>query len=127
MTDFQLVLNKLLKPQHTEMWGETYDFTPALLSKSYGDGKQLLMLFPIMERPRYWVVRVDSKCLDDDLREILDDVYEQIDDQFGRPNEEDLGVGDERPYFPMCDGDGCVWHFVPINARRSTAAEVVPT
>ena len=64
-------------------------------------------------QPRYWVVRVDSKCVrDDDLYEILDDIYDEIDSQFGSPDESDLGVGDERPYFPMHDGEGCSWHFV---------------
>jgi hypothetical protein len=104
---------KLLKPQCTEHWGGTYEFTPALLDKVYGNGKQLVQLFPINERPRYWIVRVDSKCKsDDELHEILDDIYDAIDEQFGCPSEEDLGVGDERPYFPMYDGQGTSWHFV---------------
>lgn len=106
-------LSKLLKPQTTEHWGEVCKFKPELLDKVYGDGKRLLQLFPINERPRYWVVRVDSACgRDDELYEILDDIYEQIDEQFGTPSEEDLGVGDERPYFPMYDGMGTSWHFV---------------
>lgn len=105
-------LKALLAPQHTEMWGSTYDFTPSLLDKKYGDGKQLLQLFPINERPRYWVVRIDSKCDGDELFEILDDIYDAIDEQFGTPPEDDLGIGDERPYFPAYDGDGTSWHFV---------------
>lgn len=117
-------LRELLKPQHTEWWGSTYDFTPALLDKVYGDGKRLLMLFPIMERPRYWVVRIDSKWhTDGDLHEeVLDDIYDQIDDQFGCPNEDDLGVGDERPYFPMYDGQGVSWHFVYMPQRKRKVA-----
>jgi hypothetical protein len=106
-------LAELLKPFRTEHWGTMHDIEPALLDKVYGDGKRLLQLFPINERPSYWVVRVDSKChRDDALYDILDDIYEQIDEQFGSPSEDDLGVGDERPYFPMYDGMGTSWHFV---------------
>jgi hypothetical protein len=108
-------LDDLLRPQKRHWWGCDYEFTPALLDKTYGDGKQLLQLFPIMERPRYWVVRIDSTCDGSDsdaLFEILDDIYDAIDEQFGCPPEEDMGVGDERPYFPMYDSQGTSWHFV---------------
>ncbi len=119
-------LRELLKPQHTEHWGSVYDFKPELLNKVYGDGKQLLMLFPIMERPRYWVVRVDSNCSDragdDSFFDMLDDIYDQIDEQFGRPNEEDLGEGNERPYFPMYDGQGTSWHFVYDSTLHQAAS-----
>lgn len=118
-------LKQLLKRQRTEHWGSVSRFKPELLDKVYGDGKQLLMLFPINERPRYWVVRVDSKCSgwsdDDSFFDMLDDIYEQIDEQFGCPPEEDLGVGDERPYFPMYDGEGTSWHFVPMPTRTAAA------
>lgn len=104
-------LAELLQPQSTQHWGVDYEFTPALLGKVYGDGKGILQLFPINERPRYWLVRVDSQCASDDaLCEILDDIYDQIDEQFGTPSEED-GVGDERPYFPKYDGQGTSWRF----------------
>jgi hypothetical protein len=109
-------LDKLLKRQRTEHWGSSYRFKPALLDKVYGDGKQLLQVFPINERPRYWVVRVDSKCIDriddDSFFDMLDDIYEQIDEQFGPPDEGDLGIGNDRPYFPSYDGQGVSWNFV---------------
>lgn len=106
-------LTELLRPQRTEHWGSVYRFTPALLNKVYGDGKRLVQLFPINERPRYWVIRVDSSCDDRDaFVELLDDIYDEIDEQFGSPDESDLGVGNDRPYFPMHDCQGCSWHFV---------------
>lgn len=106
-------LSELLQDQNPEHWGEKCEFTPFLLNKVHGDGQQLLLLFPINERPRYWVVRVDSSCTrDDEVHEILDDIYDEIDDQFGQPPEGDRGIGDERPYFPSYDGDGTSWHFV---------------
>lgn len=106
-------LANLLKPQTVEHWGKMCSFKPELLKKKFGDGGRLVRLFPINERPRYWVVRVDSKCTDllDDDGDLLDAIYEAIDEQFGTPSEDDLGVGDERPYFPIYDGQGCSWHF----------------
>lgn len=53
---------------------------------------------------------------------MLDDIYEQIDEQLGRPPEEDLGVGDERPYFPMYDGQGTSWHFVTMPTESAARA-----
>ena len=108
------ILNKLLKRQRTEHWGSVCRFKPELLNKVYGDGQLLLQLFPINERPRYWVIRVDSSYWSDRdaFCEILDDIYDQIDEQFGSPDESDLGVGNDRPYFPMHDGEGVSWEFV---------------
>lgn len=107
------MLSQLLKRQRTEFWGNSYDFIPKMLDKVFGDGKQLLLLFPINERPRYWVVRVDSKCTNDDaVYDIIDEIYEAIDEQFGTPDESDIGIGEDRPYFPQFDGQGVSWHFV---------------
>jgi hypothetical protein len=106
-------LAELLKPQSTEFWGSVYDFQPMLVNRVWGDGKQLVQIFPISERPRYWVVRVDSTCIcDDELLEILDEITDAIEEQFGCPDDADIGVGDDQPYFPMFDGDGTAWHFV---------------
>lgn len=106
-------LAEIMRPRRTEFWGITYEVKPALLKKTFGDGGRLVRVFPINERPHYWVVRVDSRCTDllDDDGELMDAIYEAIDEQFGTPSEDDLGVGDERPYFPMYDGQGCSWHF----------------
>lgn len=111
-------LDRLLAPQKTEHWGSTCEFQPVLLDKIYGDGKLLMQLFPISERPRYWVVRVDSIWEHDVPEDDLDDIYEQIDEQFGPPPEDDDGIGDERPYFPSYDGDGTSWHFVREAVKR---------
>lgn len=111
-------LSQLLREQTVEHWGETCTFKPELVKRHWGDGGRLVQVFPINERPRYWVVRVDSKCddlFDDD--DLLDEIYEAIDEQFGAPSEDDLGIGDERPYFPMHDGQGCSWHFPNAKAE----------
>lgn len=103
-------LDQLLAPRTVTFWGEVHHVTPALVNQTWGDGQKLLQLFPINERPNHWVVRVDSSCDNDNLFDILDDIYDAIDDQFGRPPEDDDGIGDERPYFPRYDGQGTSWH-----------------
>ena len=107
-------LASLLAPQRVEHWGEWCEFEPVLLNRVFGDGSRLLQVFPINERPRYWVVRVDASVAGDrDVHEIIDEIAEAISDQFGDPNEDDLGVGDERPYFPSCNSDdGFSWNLV---------------
>ena len=109
-------LTELLAFQSTDHWGCHYDFQPYLLDRIWGDGKQLMQLFPLMERPRYWIVRVGSGTCDcrdeDEFFDMLDEIYDEIDEQFGMPPESDLGVGRERPYFPMFDRQGTSWHFV---------------
>lgn len=121
-------LAELLSPQSTRWWGNDYEFTPALLDKKYGDGKRLLQLFPINERPRYWVVRVDSSFEDrsDEFFDMLGDIYEEIDEQFGCPPDSDLGTGDERPYFPMYDGEGTSWHLVYESEFREAPVASMP-
>lgn len=105
-----MTLAELLKPRTDEHWGNVCSFKPALVTKHFGDGGRFVKLYPINERPHYWVVRVDSHWCD--LHEnTLDAIYEAIDEQFGTPEEDDW-AGDNRPYFPMYDGQGTCWAFV---------------
>lgn len=106
-------IERLTSRQRVEFWGCVYEFDPPLLERVFGDGNQLVLVFPIMERPHYWVVRVDSQCTNDDaLLGILDEIRDAIEYQFGLPDEADLGVGNDRPYFPMLDGEnGFAWDF----------------
>lgn len=111
----RMTLESLLKTRVTEHWGHRTRFTPRLIEKVYGDGKQALILYPMNERPRYWVVRVDSKLHEsrDAIYDILDDIYDQIDEQFGRPTDSDRNR--QRPIFPMFDCEGCCWSFVDLD------------
>lgn len=75
------------------MWGQPHWVKPRLVSAIFGDGKVLLLLTPIMTRPNYFVVRIDSEWhLDKDgggLCEHLPEIQESIEDQFGYYMEED--------------------------------------
>jgi len=53
-------LDQELKPQTVSLWGQPQVFTPVLISDKFGDGKQLVSLHNINQRPRYWLALVSS-------------------------------------------------------------------
>lgn len=124
---------KMLKPHKEWLWGEMVMVTPAPVAAHFGDGKLLLRLCPIAHRPNYYLVRIDSSCVDDDkLRDTLDEIYETIEEEYGCEDqriewaEEDLkeqGIADPTyeqmhdyadkewgMYFPVANFDtGSAW------------------
>jgi len=79
-----------LKQTTAQLWGTKYKFTPYLVERTWGDGKQFIALSPMFIRPYFYVVRIHS-TMDtdsDEWRNILDEVYEAIEDQFGSCCEE---------------------------------------
>ena len=99
------------RPTKAEHWGAEHDITPRVIGKVFGNGQRLINISPMMTRPNYFVVRVDS-AEDWDVRDVLDDIYEAGEEEFGRydaDEEEDPSVEDERE-FPIVDwGAGCCW------------------
>ena len=94
------------------LWGQPHMVRPALVRERFGNGKRLIVLWPIMHRPCYYLVWVDDRwCLDNWgkpplLCDELGEVYSGIEDEFGRRDPEDAG-----PYhWPDADlDDGCAW------------------
>lgn len=90
----QKVRNELRRHK-TYFWGCSYIVTPRLVEWIHGDGLQLIYFMPLNTRPNYYVVRIDSKinlsnygeepCFAD---EVLDELYLQIEEQFGASYEE---------------------------------------
>lgn len=95
-------------------WGSDYTVTPRLVSEVFGDGRQLIWLQPLNTRPNYYVVRIDSAWNrsnlaqeGDVLCDHLDEIYDAIDDEYGRAHKADE---DECRDFPALDLDaGCAW------------------
>lgn len=54
-------------------WGNDYQVTPAVVEQYHGDGKALLIFQPLNTRPDYYLIRVDSACVD---RDVLVDAFE---------------------------------------------------
>lgn len=46
--------------RESSLWGRPHKVTPRLVGKVLGDGKQLIWFAPIMSRPNWYVVRIDS-------------------------------------------------------------------
>ena len=74
-----------LKQIEGSLWGQKYKITPYLVEAKWGDGKQFIRLSPILIRPNFYVVRVDSKqeLEGDKWYDLLEEIYNSIDEEFG--------------------------------------------
>lgn len=74
--------------QRAYLWGEYCVFKPVLLSRIFGDGLQFIYFGSIDQRPKWWLVRVDSKAnLEGDVFD-YEEILSAIEDEFGRVPEE---------------------------------------
>jgi hypothetical protein len=110
-------VRRLSKRRKWRHWARTFFPKPAVLPIALGDGRGLIRLFPIMERPQHYLVFVDSKWVESEylFREHLDEIYEAIEDYFGTPERDEHGeaVKPERDRFPVADFDGgSCWEFL---------------
>lgn len=70
--------------QRAYLWGKYEVFTPVVLSKIFGDGLQIIYFGSIDQRPKFWIVRVDSKTdLDAGVFD-EEEIIEAIEEEFGR-------------------------------------------
>ncbi len=85
-------LRRLIERRTVEyLWGQRRIVIPRLCSKIFGNGRKLLALSPIMYRPNYFVVRIDSNWSTSNWEtdeskmppsEWLDRVYDEIEAEF---------------------------------------------
>lgn len=113
--------------------GDTPPFIPRVLPKVFGDGRALLALSSINQRPAYWVIRVGSTWDDEEIHEHMDDIWEALEDAFGNGRCgysgnslfwlkreriadcqcEECSDGRFRARWPMVDADGgCGWQWI---------------
>lgn len=79
-------INKSTSPREISLWGEVCqrDFSPELCSTIHGDGKQLIYFGTLDQRPRWWLMRIDSKeDIDSDDFDIEGVVIEALEEDFG--------------------------------------------
>lgn len=93
-----------LKRTHERLlWGRPHTVSPRVLDEVFGDGGALVIITPTNQRPRYYVVAVDSAWvadLDGEFREHVDGILTAIEEEFGEVTEcSDLCPDD-------CDGAG---------------------
>lgn len=77
---------KPLPGRKATLWGDEHDVIPYLIDEIHGDGKQWLWFMYMDDRPRYYVVRVDSSVVaenDNDQwsEEIFDWICNQIQEE----------------------------------------------
>jgi hypothetical protein len=100
-------------PHKRRMWGQDVQCEPKLVTEVFGDGKKLICLTPTNTRPNYYVVRVDStwslsNWADGELFiDHLDDIYEAIEDEYGRSYDEE--TEEHRGWPALSDDSGSSW------------------
>lgn len=128
------------RPERRLLWGQPHTVTPRLIAHAFGDGRQFVIVTPIAHRPRYFVARVDSatrSVLDDwppaakHPRQLLDDIIEAAEDEYGFFHPEDEYAPDDArrdgPRFPWAVdwGIGCTWgEPFPVEEWRPTPPSV---
>jgi hypothetical protein len=102
--EYRKVLKEYLNPHEISLWGNVHqkDFVPCILKKKFGDGKQLISIGTIDDRPKYWLARIDSSINCEsrfsDISELSDEILEAIIDEFGEYSyEEEEEHGDQYP------------------------------
>lgn len=95
----------LTRPHERRLWGQPHTVTPVLVSEVLGDGEKLLILSPLMTRPNYYVVQIDSSWDIDgeEFRDHLDEIYDAVEMEFGSDAEDE-----DAPWPALCGG-GSTW------------------
>lgn len=112
-------------PTERYLWtpSDAITFAPALSNTVYGDGRALMHITTINNRPAYYVVRVDSRWTIDMDRDIPDDApafvdfidytCERLEEEFGCArgfDDDDEEIEQEPREWPAFDyGGGCMW------------------
>lgn len=74
------------EPREISLWGTVYqtDFVPEICSMREGDGKQLIYFGTINQRPKWWLMLIDSAHdIESDDFDIEGIVIEALEEEFG--------------------------------------------
>jgi hypothetical protein len=86
METIEAWIKKEQEPQTISLWGTIHqtDFVPELCSTIDGDGQQLIYFGTINQRPKYWLMQIDSKHnIEDNNFDIEKIVIENLINDFG--------------------------------------------
>lgn len=107
-------IKELTKKQTVSLWGDEIEFTPEIASEIIGDGKQILQITTISQRPQFWLIRIDSKidieCDEFDIEQFV----EKLEEEFGRADNEEFENSDKETidFYPSIYWDGGLWESV---------------
>lgn len=81
-------LKHVCRRQRSYLWGSYVVFAPELVEEIFGDGRQIIWFGTIDNRPKFWIVRIDSKT---DIEGDWDwePIYRSIRSQFGEWSDDD--------------------------------------
>lgn len=114
----------------SSLWGQPRRITPRLVEKIIGDGAKLIWFAPMMSRPNYYVVRIDSRdCLDNhhvpeghrEPAEWVEDVIQAIEAEYGNADDPDATDADRE--FPAFHDGGESWGEEDINDYCAAVAQ----
>ena len=82
------------RKRSAQLWGDYTTIKPVISEKIVGDGKQLIYIGTIDQRPNYWLLRIDSKTdLESDDFDI-EEYLQILEDEFGKADESDETIFD---------------------------------
>lgn len=88
-------LKKETKETTASLWGQKLTFRPALLKEKIGDGRQIIYVGTIDQRPAYWLVRIDSKTDINSPEFDFHEILYKLEDEFGRIDDDSFETEDE--------------------------------
>lgn len=130
MTATERLRRRIEVERNIHWWGYDYKVTPRFVLETLGNGRRLLWVQPLNTRPNYYVIRVDSSWVGDEMYEHIEEVYDAIEDQYGEKEQEreflaedlrekgieptgentDLDGNEDRLGWPVLSLDsGCAW------------------
>ncbi len=83
------------RERKAELWGHFTTIKPVVSEKIIGNGKQLIYIGTIDQRPNYWLLKIDSKTdvSSDDFD--IEKYLEVLEDEFGKADEDDETIFDD--------------------------------
>lgn len=115
----RVTIRRLEKPYMTTFWGSRERVEPKFVRRILGNGKKLLAFTPMMTRPQYYYIRVDSHWLDmygeegGEIADHIDEITGAIEEEYGyyfdgHSSEYEHSDG-EYPGWPVLWGEGSSW------------------
>jgi len=107
-------INDLTKTQKVSLWGDEIEFTPVVATEKVGNGKQLLQIWTIDQRPQYWYIRIDSETDVSECDFDIEEYLEILEEEFGKLDDEDIALDkfDMEYYYPQLIWQGGLWETV---------------
>ena len=82
------------RERKAQLWGDFITIKPVILENNIGDGKQLIYIGTIDQRPNYWLLKIDSKTDVSSDTFNIEEYLELLEEEFGKADENDETIFD---------------------------------